>query len=158
MSIIWCESIIWWAFIIHCVSLSFFAIRMRKFSSFWQGSLDFLRQRIRMSIKYDKQKINLSVIIIVNFHKFNFECFWLDDGGTSTKALDLRQYITYKVCIKVLLRRFVAQYWVRISFSLSKELIVWFGEVIFKKIKFWRVCKILIPLEYMAPVVLDILI
>ena len=70
MSILWCESIIWWAFIIHCVSLSFFAIRMRKFSSFWQGSLDFLRQRIRMSIEYDKQKINLAVIIIVNFHKF----------------------------------------------------------------------------------------
>ena len=151
MSIIWCESIIWWAFIIHCVSLSFFAIRMRKFSSFWQGSLDFLRQRIRMSIEYDKQKINLAVIIIVNFHKFYFECFWLDDGGTSTKALDLRQYITYKVCIKVLLRRFVAQYWVRMSFSLSKELIVWFG-------KFWRVCKILIPLEYVAPFVVDILI
>ena len=40
-----------------------------------------------MSIEYDKQKINLAVIIIVNFHKFNFECFWLDDGGTSTKAL-----------------------------------------------------------------------
>ena len=52
-----------------------FAIRMQKFSSFWQGSLDFLRQRIRMSIEYGKQKINLAVIIIVNFHKFNFECF-----------------------------------------------------------------------------------
>ena len=52
------------------------------------------------------QKINLAVIIIVNFHKFNFI------------------YITYKVCIEVLLRRFVAQYWVRMSFSLSKELIV----------------------------------
>ena len=77
-----------------------------------------------MSIEYGKQKINLAVIIIANFHKLNFECFWLDDGGTSTKALDLRQYITYKVCIKVLLRRFVAQYWVRMSFSLSKELIV----------------------------------
>ena len=48
-----------------------------------------------MSIEYGKQKINLAVIIIVNFHKFNFECFWMDDGGTSTKALDLRQYITY---------------------------------------------------------------
>ena len=77
-----------------------------------------------MSIEYGKQKINLAVIIIVNFHKFKFECFWLDDGGTSTKALDSRQYITYKVCIKVLLRRFVAQYWVRMSFLLSKELIV----------------------------------
>ena len=43
-----------------------------------------------MSIEYDKQKINLAVIIIANFHNFNFECFWLDDGGTSTKALDLR--------------------------------------------------------------------
>ena len=75
-----------------------------------------------MSIEYDKQKINLAVIIIVNFH--NFECFWLVVCGASTKALDLRQYITYKVCIKVLLRRFVAQYWVRMSFSLSKELIV----------------------------------
>ena len=32
----------------------------------------------------------------------------MDDDGTSTKALDLRQYIAYKVCIKVLLRRFVA--------------------------------------------------
>ena len=51
---------------------------------FWQGSLDLLRQRIRMSIEYDMQKINLAVIIIVNFHKFNFECFWLDNGGTST--------------------------------------------------------------------------
>ena len=151
MSIIWCESIIWWAFIIHCVSLSFFAIRMRKFSSFWQGSLDFLRQRIGCQLNMTSKKINLAVIIMVNFHKFYFECFWLDDGGTSTKALDLRQYITYKVCIKVLLRRFVAQYWVRISFSLSKELIVWFG-------KFWRVCKILIPLEYVAPFVVDILI
>ena len=29
-----------------------------------------------MSIEYDKQKINLAVIIIVNVHKFNFECFW----------------------------------------------------------------------------------
>ena len=76
-----------------------------------------------MSIEYDMQKINLAVIIIVNFHKFNFECFWLD-GGTSTKALDLRQYITYKVCIKVLLRRFLAQYWIWMSFSLSKEVIV----------------------------------
>ena len=127
-------SIIWWAFIIHYVSLSFFAIRMQKFSSFWQGSLDFFRQRIRMSIEYGKQKINLAVIIIVNFHKFNFECFRLDAGGTSIKALVLRQYITYKVCIKVLLRRFVAPYWVRMSFSLSKELIEWFDEVIFKKI------------------------
>ena len=77
-----------------------------------------------MSIKYDKQKINLAVIILVNFQTFNFECFWLDDGGTSTKVLDLRQHITYKVCIKVLLRQFVAQYWVRMSFSLSKEFIV----------------------------------
>ena len=57
-----------------------------------------------MSIEYGKQKINLAVIIIVNFHKFKFECFWLGDGGASTKALDLRQYITYKVCRKVLLR------------------------------------------------------
>ena len=40
-----------------------------------------------MSIEYDKQKINLAVIIIVNFHKSNFEFFWLDDGGTSNKAL-----------------------------------------------------------------------
>ena len=40
-----------------------------------------------MSIEYDMQKSNLAVIIIVNFHKFNFECFWLDDGGISTKAL-----------------------------------------------------------------------
>ena len=31
--------------------------------------------RIRMSIEYSKQKINPAVIIIVNFHKFNFECF-----------------------------------------------------------------------------------
>ena len=77
-----------------------------------------------MSVEYDKQKIDVAVIIIVNFHKFNFECFQFDDGGTSTKALDLRQYISYKVCIKVLLRQFVAQYWVRMSFSLSKELIV----------------------------------
>ena len=77
-----------------------------------------------MSIEYGKQKINLAVIIIVNFHKFKFECFWLDDGGTSTKALDLRQYITYKVCIKVLIRQFVAKYWVRVSFSMSKGLIV----------------------------------
>ena len=77
-----------------------------------------------MSIEYGKQKINLAVIIIVNFHKFNFECFQLDDGGTSTKALDLRQYISYKVCIKVLLRQFVAQYWGKMSFSLSKEFIV----------------------------------
>ena len=50
-----------------------------------------------MSIEYEKQKINLAVIIIDNFHKSNFECFQLDDGGTSTKALDLRQYISYKV-------------------------------------------------------------
>ena len=77
-----------------------------------------------MSIEYDMQKINLAVIIIVNFHKFNFECFWLDDGGTSTKALDLRQYITYKVCINVLLSLFVAHYRVGMSFSLSKELIL----------------------------------
>ena len=48
-----------------------------------------------MSIEYGKQKINLAVIIIVNFHKFKFECFWLGDGGASTKALDLRQYITF---------------------------------------------------------------
>ena len=69
-----------------------------------------------MSIEYDKQKINLAVIVIVNFHKFDFECFWLDDGGTSTKALDLRQYITYKVCMKVLLRQFVEQYLVQDEF------------------------------------------
>ena len=75
-----------------------------------------------MSIEYGKQKINLAVIITVNFHEFNFQCFWLNDGGTSTKVLDLRQYITYKVCIKVLFRQFVAQYWDRMSFSLSKEL------------------------------------
>ena len=83
-----------------------------------------------------------------SFWVFSVGCWY---GGTSIKALELRQYITYKVCIKVLLRRFFAQYWVRMSFSLSKELIVWFG-------KFWRVCKILIPLEYMAPVLVDILI
>ena len=47
----------------------------------------------------------------------------------------LRRYITYKVCIKVLIRQFVAKYWVRVSFSMSKGLIVWFGEVIFQK--FW---------------------
>ena len=41
-----------------------------------------------MSIEYDVQKINLAVVISVNFHKFNFECFWLDDDGTSTKALE----------------------------------------------------------------------
>ena len=70
----------------------------------------------------------------------------------------LGQYITYKVCIKVLLRKFVAQYWVRMSFSLSKALIVWFGEVMFQKFEFWRVYKILIPLESVAPVVVDILI
>ena len=70
----------------------------------------------------------------------------------------LRQYITYKVCIKVLIRQFVAKYWVRVSFSMSKGLIVWFGEVIFQKFEFWRVCKILIPLETVAPVVVDILI
>ena len=34
-----------------------------------------------MSIEYDMQKNNLAVIITVNFHKFKFECFWLDDGG-----------------------------------------------------------------------------
>ena len=119
--------------IYHTLRVPFF-FWMRKFSSFWQGSLEFLRQRIRMSIEYDKQKINLGATIIVNFHKFNCECFWLDDIGTSTKALDLRQYITCKVCIKVLFRPFVAQYWVRMSFSLSTELIVWFGEVTYKKI------------------------
>ena len=46
-----------------------------------------------MSIEYDMQKINLAVIIIVNFHKFNFECFWLDNGGTSTYALKAIYYI-----------------------------------------------------------------
>ena len=46
-----------------------------------------------MSIEYDMQKINLAVIIIVNFHKFNFECFWLDNGGTSTQALKAIYYI-----------------------------------------------------------------
>ena len=66
---------------------------MQKFSSFWQGSLDFLRQRIRMSIEYDMQKIILAVIIIVNFHKSSFECFWLDDGGKSTNALKAIYYI-----------------------------------------------------------------
>ena len=40
-----------------------------------------------MSIEYDMPKINLAVIIVVNFHKSNFECFWLEDGGTSIKAL-----------------------------------------------------------------------
>ena len=45
-----------------------------------------------MSIEYDKQKINPAVIIIVNFHKFNFECFWLDDSETSTKALNVIYY------------------------------------------------------------------
>ena len=45
-----------------------------------------------MSIEYSKQKINPAVIIIVNFHKFNFECFWLDDSETSTKALNVIYY------------------------------------------------------------------
>ena len=41
-----------------------------------------------MSIEYEKQKINLAVIIIDNFHKSNFECFQLDDGGsTRLKAI-----------------------------------------------------------------------
>ena len=40
-----------------------------------------------MSIEYHMQKINLAVTVIVNFHEFNLGCFWLDDGGTSTKAL-----------------------------------------------------------------------
>ena len=53
-----------------------------------------------MSIKYDKQKINLAVIIIVNFHKFNFECFCLDDGGTSTKALDLGNILHTRFALK----------------------------------------------------------
>ena len=74
-----------------------------------------------MSIEYDMQKINLAVIIIVNFHRFNF-FFVLMMVVQALKHLG--QYITYKVCIKVLLRKFVAQYWVRMSFSLSKALIV----------------------------------
>ena len=75
-----------------------------------------------MSIEYEKQKINLALIIIVNFHKLIMSVFgWIMVVQALTH---LRQYITYKVCIKVLLRRFVAQYWVRMSFSLSKELIV----------------------------------
>ena len=41
-----------------------------------QGSLYFFRQRVGLSIEYDKQKIKLAVIIIVNFYKSNFECFW----------------------------------------------------------------------------------
>ena len=75
-----------------------------------------------MSIEYDMQKINLAVIIIVNFHRFNFVFFVLMMVVQALKHLG--QYITYKVCIKVLLRKFVAQYWVRMSFSLSKALIV----------------------------------
>ena len=64
-----------------------------------------------MSIEYDMQKINLAVIIIVhcNFHKFNFECFWLDDAGKSTKALKAIYYIQglhkgshQTICCKIL--------------------------------------------------------
>ena len=59
-----------------------------------------------MSIEYGKQKINLAVIIIVNFHKFKFECFWLDDGGTSTKAIyyiqGLHKGFHQTICYKIL--------------------------------------------------------